>query len=90
MGAKMLDRGDKISVLVGKNLKLTAFTFKTIKHCFKTYDIRFVNCSMVLKYQHQWELEQKEPDNIEEPNRQEQLGKINGEYSVLPQAHERS
>ena len=45
---KTPDRGNKISILATKNLKLTAFMFKTMEHCFKDYKIRCVNSTSVL------------------------------------------
>ena len=50
---KVLDRGNQISVLATKNLKLVAFMFKMMKHCSKNYLIRDVNRTFVLRYQHQ-------------------------------------
>ena len=63
----MQDRENQISVLAKMNLKLAAFMFKLIKHCFKDYDIRCVNIKSVLKYKHQWELEQKKTEDLEQP-----------------------
>ena len=67
VGGKTLDRGNQISVLVTKNLKLMAFMFKTMEHCSKDYRIQDINSTSVLHYKHQWELEQKKADNIEAP-----------------------
>ena len=53
--------------LVEKNLKLEAFLLKTLEHCSRAYDIRHVNSTYVLTYQHQWELEQKKSDNLKVP-----------------------
>ena len=63
----MLDREKQISFLVAKNLKLAAFMFKMMEHCSWTYNMRLVGSTTVLEYQHQWELEQKKPDNIKAP-----------------------
>ena len=54
---KMPDWGNHISILAGKILKLAAFMFKSMQHCFKAYGIRCVNNTSVLHDQHQWELE---------------------------------
>ena len=51
--SKMPDRGNKISILAAKNLKLATFMFKTMEHCSKTYGIQHVNSTSVLQYQHQ-------------------------------------
>ena len=48
-----------------KNLNLMAFMFKMMEHCSKDYEIKCVNSTSVLKYQHQWELEWKKTDNAE-------------------------
>ena len=56
---KKLDRGNQISILAAKNLKLAAFMFKMMEHRSKSDDTRHVSSTSVLKYQHQWELEQK-------------------------------
>ena len=53
MGRRTQDRGNQISVLVAKNLKLTAFRFKSMEHFSKAHDIRHANSTSVLKYQHQ-------------------------------------
>ena len=50
---KTLDRGNQISVLATKKLKLMAFMFNTMKHCSKDYEIICVNRISVLQYQHQ-------------------------------------
>ena len=39
VSGKMPDRGNQISFLVTKNLKLTAFIFKLMEHCSKESDI---------------------------------------------------
>ena len=44
-----------------------AFMFKTMKHCSKDYEIRHVNSTSVLQYQHKWELDQKKIDKAEAP-----------------------
>ena len=67
IGGKMPDRGNQIFILAAKNLKLAAFMFKTMECCSRTSDIRSVCSTSVLKYQHQWKLEQKKPVNIEAP-----------------------
>ena len=56
--------GNQISILVAKNLKLIVFMFKSMKCCSKAYDIKHVNGTSVLCYQHQWELKQEKTDNI--------------------------
>ena len=63
---KMLDMGNQTSFLMAKNSKLAVIMLKTMEHCSRTYDIRHVNSTSVLKCQHHWELEHKERDNIEE------------------------
>ena len=67
MSGKMPDGGNKISVLVAKNLKLAAFMFKIMECCSKAYDIRCVNNTSVLQYQHEWELQQKKADDTKVP-----------------------
>ena len=42
------DRGNQISVLVTKNLKLAAFMFKLMECCFKADAIQCVNSTSVL------------------------------------------
>ena len=64
---KMPDRGNQISILAMKNLKLAAFMFKSMGHCSKDYNITCVNRTSVLKYQHQWVLEQKKTEDLELP-----------------------
>ena len=58
VGRRMPERGNHISVLVAKNLMLSAFIFKLMEHCSKPYDIKHVNRRQVLEYQHQLKLEQ--------------------------------
>ena len=53
VSGKTLDRGNQISVLATKNLKLDAFMFKTMKHCSKDFRIQDINSTSVLRYQHQ-------------------------------------
>ena len=53
VSGKTLDRGNLISVLAAKNMKLAAFMFKTKEHCSKDYDIRHVNWTSVLQHWHQ-------------------------------------
>ena len=60
-------RGNQISVLVVKNLQLSAVMFKMMEHFSRAYDIRCVGNTTVLKYLHQWELEQKKQGDIEAP-----------------------
>ena len=67
VSGKTPDRGNQISVLAVNNLKLMAFMFKKMEHCSKNYRIKDINSTFVLHYQHQWELKQKKPDNIEAP-----------------------
>ena len=43
VSGKMPDRRNQISVLMAKNLKLTAFMFKMIKRFSKAYDIQHVS-----------------------------------------------
>ena len=45
---KTPDRGNQISVLDTKNLKLIAFMFKTMEHCSEDYRIQDVNSTFVL------------------------------------------
>ena len=68
MGGNAQDREDQISILALKNLKLTAFVFKTMEHWSKDYDIKHVNITSVLQYQHQWELEQKKSNDADASN----------------------
>ena len=51
VNGKTPDRGSQISVLAAKNLKLVAFTFKTMEHCSKDYRIQDINSTSVLCYQ---------------------------------------
>ena len=67
MSGKTPDRGNQITVLAMKNLKLIAFMFKTMEHCSKDNRIQNVNSTSVLHYQHQWELEQTKSDNTKAP-----------------------
>ena len=67
MSSKTPDRRNQISILSEKNMKLSTFLFKMMKHCSKAYDIQCVNSTSVLQYQHQRELEQKKPDDIKVP-----------------------
>ena len=62
VNGRKLDKGNLISALVAKNLMLAAFMFKSMKNCSKAYDIRHVDSTSVLHYQHKWELEQKKTD----------------------------
>ena len=62
---KIPERGNQISFLVAKNLKLAAFMFKSMEHCSKDYNVRHVTSTSVLKYQHQWELGQKKTEDLE-------------------------
>ena len=45
---KTPDEGNQISVLAMKNLKLTAFMFKTREHCSNDFEIGRVNSTSVL------------------------------------------
>ena len=65
MVSKMPDRGNRNSILAAKNMKLAAFMFQLMEHCSKVYDIKHVDNTSVLQYQHQWELEQKKVDYTE-------------------------
>ena len=67
MSGKILDRGNQISVLETKNLKLAIFMFKTMELCSKDYMIQDVNSTSVLHYPHEWELEQQKSANIKAP-----------------------
>ena len=80
----MPDRGNLISVLAIKNLKLKAFVFKRMEYCSKTYKIKCVNSTSVLQYQHQWELEQKKIDNVKAPKVDKNNWVKNMENIVLP------
>ena len=60
---KMLDRENQISICAMKNLMLAAFTLKLMEHCSKDINIRCSTSTSVLKYQDQWELEQKKTEN---------------------------
>ena len=64
---KTPDRGNQIPILAMKNLKLVTFMFQTMEHCSTDYRIKDVNSTSVLQHQHQWELEQKKPDDIKAP-----------------------
>ena len=99
VGHKTLDRGNQISVLAMKSMKLTAFMLMTLECCARAYDIKYVNSTFVLTYQHQWELEQKKLDDLKVPkvdkNNGQKLwaktmGKNYGEQCVAPQACKRS
>ena len=48
VSGKLPDRGNQISVLEAKNIKLTVFMFKVIEHCSKAYDIQHVSSLSVL------------------------------------------
>ena len=52
VSGKTLDRGNNISVLAMKNLKLMALIFKTMEHSSKDYRIQDINSTSVLSYQH--------------------------------------
>ena len=41
--------------------------FKTMECCSNIYDIKHVNSTSLLHYQHQWELELKKTDDTEAP-----------------------
>ena len=45
-----------------KNLNLAAYMFKIMEHCSRTCNVSNVDSASVLKYQHQWELEQNKLD----------------------------
>ena len=60
MGKRALNRGNQN--LGAKNLKLAAFMSKLIEHCSKSYNIKCVDGTSVLQYQHQLKLEQKKDD----------------------------
>ena len=60
----MPKKGNEISVLVAKNLKLAVLMFKMMEHCTVPSDIHHVTGRKVLEYQHQWELEQKKTDEL--------------------------
>ena len=47
------DRGNQISFIAAKNIKLMAFMFKTMECCSKDYDIRHIKSTSVLHHQHQ-------------------------------------
>ena len=49
------------------NLKLTAFMLKMLYYCSRSYDMRCVNSTSALKYQHQLELKQKKSDYLKVP-----------------------
>ena len=53
---KMPDRGNEISVLAARYLKLVAFMFKTLEHCSKAYEIKHVKSISVLQYHYQCKL----------------------------------
>ena len=63
----MPNRGDKIFVLVAKNLKLQVFMFKSVEHFSKSSDTRHVDSRTVLAHYHQWKLEQKKIDDLKVP-----------------------
>ena len=65
VGSRIPERGNQISVLAVKNLKLAAFVFKSMKCCSKPYGFECVNSRAVLEFQHQWELKQKKTDDID-------------------------
>ena len=67
VGSKTPDRENQISVLAAKALKLAAFMLKMLENCSRAYDIRCINSTSLLMYQHQWELKQKKSDNLKEP-----------------------
>ena len=46
VSGKTPDRGNKISVLATKNVKLTVFMLKTMEHCSKDYKIRNINSTL--------------------------------------------
>ena len=52
VGNKMPDRGNQISFLAAKSMKLTAFMLKMLEHCSRAYNIKYVNSTSVLKYLH--------------------------------------
>ena len=54
----MLNRHEKMFVLVAENLKFALFMFRTMEHFSKSY-ISHVGSWSVLNIQIQWELEQK-------------------------------
>ena len=64
VGWKTQDKWDQISILVAKNLKVTAFMFKSMEHWPKTYNNRYADYASVLQHQHQWEWEQKNTDDL--------------------------
>ena len=76
VGGKMPDRGNQISVLMMKNLKLTAFIFKMMEYCSRIYGMRCIDSASFLQYLYQWELEWKKQMTLKCP--QEQLGKDYG------------
>ena len=63
----MPDRGNQISVLMVNNLKLAVFMFKMVEQFSRTCNRRPVDSTSVLKYQHQFKLEQKKSHYIEAP-----------------------
>ena len=67
MGGNMPDMGNQIPILAAKNSKLAAFIFKLMDHCSKTCNISCVGSVTVLQFQHQWEQEQKGPDDTKAP-----------------------
>ena len=67
VSGKTLDRGNQISILSMKNLKLMVFMFKMMECCSKDYNIKGVNSTSMLQYQHTWELEQKKTNEAETP-----------------------
>ena len=68
---RTLNGGKTISILVVKNIKLAVFMFKTRECCSKPYDIYCVHSRSVLKYQFQWDLEQKKTDDQGDQSKQE-------------------
>ena len=82
----MPDRGNQISILAMKNLKLVALMFKMMEHCSKDYKIKCVNSISVLQCQHQWEMEQKKINDDEVPK---EWGDNYKEHNVAPQAHKK-
>ena len=67
MNRSIPDRGNQISILMAKYLELTAFMFKSVKHCSKAYDIQQINSTSALQCQYQWELKQKKTDDAKVP-----------------------
>ena len=50
VSGKTLDRGNQITVLATKNLKLMTLVFKTMEHCSKDYGVKEVNSTSMLHY----------------------------------------